>query len=1125
MAKGTQLVTIKNADTGVVLYTATMERDTAVHPLTPEGKTALENGVKAGSFTLTASNGVIIPAGNRPPNTLPAASAVSWMTGLRYTYDNNRLLYIEQAGEAVTLKFETVSGDGLAGSNPDGVPLDSTQFFGFGGNAGKGSFDKQWRFGKSANGSGGIPPVPIKLTFKRNSTGLTTSYTFTPQVGANAVSIPLGAGSGSGNVTTPPVQTVNGTPPTWISARYTWANNRLDVEGAPVGVNGVQVKVARADGGALAIRSGNNQALDGNTFYPSGPLSGQGSFTQEWGFAPTTVSGSGVPAVLIVVTFKHPDGRTYAFQFTPQPGTRQLLFNATSNSSTIPDPVPVSTTYKVFQRGVVLGNSFTSHSASTSIELRWPNNNGMAASSLATDHAHKIESTLKTVNPAFRIMASGNASGFEQQYWKSGDDLPVYSRTTDDIVSYFGQGNKVDLIILSIGENVGESTFNEAKFRVMLDAAIACVPKADQFTVVLRNSVWQGNSSANAVLKQYAADKGYKFANMDEIREVPKNDGSGENYSPYYANEYEGGVRRHYNDAGHADMANRFTDQLKVTVTAPPPVTNPGGGTAPTPLTGAYQYRGDDFNYVELAETSRDDAFPVFESDQMKVTLALPDQHYNSTSPGMGGSVFSIRAKNKLGKELVYNARVWAGEDGGAPRTGPYQKIFTGQGLSDCLYQPPIPYSEPGERNLGPHDASLGYNPNEVGDDTFETGRLQRYGRDGNKFFTAMTPMLYGQQQAPAVDCLFKKWGRVEGRALILNYEANFNRSANYQPVTRGQESPCLYVNNMRIVKWYQGGNPYTNDGITTLPMTISNGGNGLSQFSLNGHRQGGVYPTEPWIFICGDDGYGIGLLLKDNIRSYFGFFGDGGGNDDAPNKGGSYGYIAHAMNEILDMKMRWRHRTEVIVGTVEEVRAYVYANAYRPFTKPSFKFNAAGREGWALNSGDGWATGNVNEQHTWDEVYTGNARNGWKVFFGNSRNAEMASPGVNWKTSEFNKIYVRAAFTGQDQPWQLNFVKNGQKPDGALDTNQSSNKYWMEENTRYPNGTADKNENKVYTQFIGDGQFRVYEFNVGSASGWAGGVVNLIKLRPHATNDKYNYNQGEFAVIDWIDTNPNGPA
>ncbi|HEY0109732.1 MAG TPA: hypothetical protein VGB67_08905 [Fibrella sp.] len=1115
MAKGTQLITLKNQTSNASLYTVTAERDTDVHPLTTEGKAAFELAVVAGAFTLTTESGTVIPAGTPPPDTAPTTVGVSWMTGLRYSYDANRLLYVEQAGENVTLRFETQSGDALAGSNPDKVPLDSATFYGFGPNAGQGSFDKQWRFGKNENGTGGIPPVPIKLTFKRNSTGLTTSYVFTPVVGANKVGIPLG-----GTTTTPgtPEQPSNALPPTWMSARFTWMGNALSVEGAPVAAPGIELKIARADGQPLTIKSGNNQPLQSNTYYGSGPLSGQGNFTQEWSFVPTGVNGSGVPSVPIVLTFKRPDGTTYVFTFTPVTATRQTLFNATSGSSTNPVEQPTSTTYPFFTRGVVLGNSFTSHTANTAIG--WDKNNGMAAMSLAADHPHVIETALKTVNPAFRIMASGNGSGFEQQYWKSGEDLPVYSRTTTDIESFFGAGNKVDLLIFSISENVDNGTFNETKFRTMLDAAIACVPKTNNCTIILRNGVWLDHESADVVLKAYALEKGYKFADMADIKET--RDSEFNPTSPYYNNNFEGGVRRHYNDAGHAAMATRYLNQLKVTTTPGIPI-----GTAPS-TSGSASYRADTFNYQELGETSRSDNYPSFETDKIKVTLALLNQDRDSQQPGLGGGIFQIYNKVRPGHTLVYNALVWNGEDNGAPRVGNPNRIFTGQGISECSYADPIPYNVTGERGEPAHDPTLGYNPNEIGDDVSSSGRLVKYARLDNRFYVQTLPMLYGQRQAPANEVIMRKWGQVVDRALILNYETIFSRNTNVQVVTKKQEAPCLYVNGLRHFKTYFGDSPYTNGPITTISAPLSSYGNQLpgpnTPGNRNGQRSGGNYPSEPWAGVFGDDGYGIALVYKDNSCFHYGYFGDGGANLAQPNKGGSYAFLSVGMAEMLDHNIRWRHRTEVVVGTVEEIRAYVYANAYRPQTKPNFRFNAAGREGWSVNSGRWDSEAPASEHHTWDEHYTGNPRNGWKVYFGPSNNAEMVSPGGQYVASQVTKIYVRMAFTGETQNWALRWVRCGQKKDGALNTDPNQNNYYMEENTRFPNGSADNSNQVVYTSVNGDGQFRVYEFNVASKSGWQG-IIATISLRPHATDNKFVYNTGESAIIDWVWDSPSGPT
>ena len=552
----------------------------------------------------------------------------------------------------------------------------------------------------------------------------------------------------------------------------------------------------------------------------------------------------------------------------------------------------------------------------------------------------------------------------------------------------------------------------------------------------------------------------------------------------------------------------------------PPPVTVTPSPTTPLPTnstSGYYGYRGDNFNYDPLpASDPNSDPLPVFETDKIKVTLALRNQSSDSQTIGLGGAVYQIYNKQRPGHTLVYNPLVWNGEDQGIRRSGPPNRIFTGQGLSECLYQLPRPYYGVSETNEPPENPSLGYNPNEVGDDHANSGRLQKFGRDGNtRFYTEMTPMLYGQVRSPANDVLMKKWGEVKDRALILNYETTFNRSANERVVSKVQESPCLYVNNLRIFKYYNGDNPYSGDGITTFTAPASSIGNGNSATSSNGQRAGGLYVTEPWIGIFGEDGYGIALMLKDNVRSFIGYWGDGGGDAAQPNKGGSYGYIAHAMKELLDMNIRWRHRTEVIVGTVDEIRAYVYANSYRPATRPSFKFNTAGREGWSLNSGDG------SDRHTWDDPYTGQARNGWKVYFGASNNATMSSPGVTWKANEFNKIYIRMAYTGSETQWSLRFRRNRQKGDGNLDY---TGKYGGEEGSYYPDGTSDRAEQTKMFSVKGDGQFRVYEIDLSQNPEWRN-VINEIYLKPHAVDGKYNYNSGESAIIDWIDANPNGPS
>ena len=71
MAIGTQIVKIHSTSDGQIIYQATTQRNTDQYPLTSAGQAAFEADASAGNFTLTVDNGVVIPAGTRPPLTKP----------------------------------------------------------------------------------------------------------------------------------------------------------------------------------------------------------------------------------------------------------------------------------------------------------------------------------------------------------------------------------------------------------------------------------------------------------------------------------------------------------------------------------------------------------------------------------------------------------------------------------------------------------------------------------------------------------------------------------------------------------------------------------------------------------------------------------------------------------------------------------------------------------------------------------------------------------------------------------------------------------------------------------------------------------------------------------------------
>jgi|GEM_PF-5558087 len=262
-----------------------------------------------------------------------------------------------------------------------------------------------------------------------------------------------------------------------------------------------------------------------------------------------------------------------------------------------PDPTPTSnpTAPGNYLRGVIVGNSITSHSASTA--LNWDKNNGMAASAPEKDNAHIIQAALQAVNSSFRLAIQGQGSGLELGYNSADKDAVTntLANLNYDLGQQFGT-DPIDLIIISIGENTQADGFDETKFRAMLDKLLVSLNKATKFTVVIRNSFWSGNDPANTVLRAYALEKGYKFANLDDIRER----------ADYKASQYQNaGVAHHPNDAGHAAIAGLILDQIKAATT---PVTSPG-----VPVNSDYVAVADQgWNPVTTREK-------YIENDQIKV--------------------------------------------------------------------------------------------------------------------------------------------------------------------------------------------------------------------------------------------------------------------------------------------------------------------------------------------------------------------------------------------------------------------------------------------------------------------------------------------------------------------------
>lgn len=170
---------------GVVTYKRAL-RDLDQYPATTTGNN---------SFTTALNNFSIQP--------VDKVSGVSWSSArITYLASRNRL-EVEAAGDAQLIRFENLNGTPLVGSNPDGVSLNSNDFYPPARLDGQGSYTQKWVFEKTKEGSGGIPAGPIKLTFRNAATGETFVHSFIPVSWASRAQIFV---AGNSSPTTPATQ-------------------------------------------------------------------------------------------------------------------------------------------------------------------------------------------------------------------------------------------------------------------------------------------------------------------------------------------------------------------------------------------------------------------------------------------------------------------------------------------------------------------------------------------------------------------------------------------------------------------------------------------------------------------------------------------------------------------------------------------------------------------------------------------------------------------------------------------------------------------------------------------------------------------------------------------------------
>jgi hypothetical protein len=229
---------------------------------------------------------------------------------------------------------------------------------------------------------------------------------------------------------------------------------------------------------------------------------------------------------------------------------------------------------------------------------------------------------------------------------------------------------------------------------------------------------------------------------------------------------------------------------------------------------------------------------------------------------------------------------------------------------------------------------------------------------------------------------------------------------------------------------------------------------------------------TERWAALVDVNDWGLGVYHPEAVQYIGGFYGNPGtgGPKNSPT-----GYIAPLHVEIFDSNIEYTYTYHLILGTLQEIRDWVYAQRHR--SGAHFRF-CTDRQHWT-------------HRNTTD---TGWPVNGRLRINMPSSDPQMVSPACAYHATNVPRLYIRAAHQ----------ISNAASRTGQL--------FWQ---TANDSGFSEARSHRF--PIVADGQFRTYELNLSASNSYTG-LITRLRLDP-----AINGQSGDYAEVAWISSSPIG--
>ena len=386
-----------------------------------------------------------------------------------------------------------------------------------------------------------------------------------------------------------------------------------------------------------------------------------------------------------------------------------------------------------------------------------------------------------------------------------------------------------------------------------------------------------------------------------------------------------------------------------------------------------------------------------------------------------------------------------------------------GRQIQMSFYSGPVPY-KPGGKEPSKNWVTIGWNPIQTGDTFGNRSEILEHKNDGSKIYVKCRPMHWPLDNEPG-ECTFESWLELKGNTVHVTSRINNARTDKTQYPARMQELPAVYTNGpwWRLFT-YTGLKPFTNDKLTQITKRWA-----TEQDLLEGNVWDKWLATEKWAALVDDANWGLGVWNPDAVSFDGGFFG-------IPSRGGTKdpacGYLGPKHHEVLDHNILYEYKYVLILGTLDNIRAYVYANSDRD-ALPAYHFDSDRQHWYFANASDtGWPVKGCLDVRLSDDT------------------SQIIGPCDYWNAEDAQKLYLSAAFNTSSRQakvfWKL------------LDDDEFS---------------AAKS---IAFAVIPDGVYRTYTIDLSSHPDYTG-AVKQIRIDPTTSPEP-----GQSVKIKQITFNPN---